>query len=208
MAKKRTEKQQELLEDYRREMKIANRRLQRLEKLAEDPDYENVLKYAYRLAERDVKELGIGDLEKVRYRIPENTNKLQSALRRVREFNKMPTSTKSGIKAVYQKDASNFNRSFGTNFTWSELKDFTSSVDWEGLKKDRGSTVLQKVIRSIMDNKIKPSDIAEAISKHKTIAGQDEVESDWTKRLVEDGLDVSMLYSGTGDFIEDENPFI
>ena len=209
MAKKRTVKQQELLVEYRKQIKIANRRLQRLEKLAEQPEYENVLKYAYRNAERDIKELGIGDISKVRYRIPENTNKLESALRRVKHFNEdLKTTTKSDIDKVYRRDAVNFNKSFGTNFTWDEVKRFTDAVDWERLKKDRGSAVLQKVIKSIMENKVSPDEIQDAIDKHKTIKGQDEVESDWTKRLIEDGLDVSMLYEGTGDFeAADDNPF-
>lgn len=208
---KRTEKQEELLREYRREMKVANERLRQLEKLAQNPKYENVLQYAYRNASRDVKELGIGDLEKVRYRIPTNTNKLESALRRVKEFNAMPTSKKSTIDVVYKQSAVNFNRSFGTNFTWQEVKTFTDAVDWEKLKAERGSATLQKVIKSIMKNGVTPKDIEDANARHKTISGMDSVTSDWTKRLIDEGLDVSMLHSGTADFVPDyanESPFI
>ena len=206
-----TDKQTEILAEYKRVQTRVNKRLENLEKLAKNPGYENVLKYAYRIAERDVKELGIGDTTKVRYRIPYdrktgkyNTNKLKSALRRAKEFEAMITSTKAGIDTTYKNDAIYFNRAFGTNFTWEELRRFMKQSDWDELKANRPSDVIQKVIRTIMKKNITPDQIAAASKNHKTIKGMDAVTSDWTKRLVSEGLDVSMLSQGTAD--KDEQP--
>lgn len=221
MRNQKTPLQEQLLREYRREMKNANRKLRDLEKLAEDPDYEGVLKFAYRIAQRDVKELGLGDLDLTRYRIPYNprtgeynTNKLKAALKRVKEFNEMPTSTKSGIKRLYMKDAANFNRSFGTNFTWQELREFTKKSNWDELKKQYGSAVLVRTIKSHM--KKKPIEEAkkavdDTAKSHKTISKQTSVTDDWMKRLEKQGLAADMLYEGTGNFEpvgDDENPFI
>lgn len=202
-----TEKQKELLQEYRVLRDRANERLRALEKLSSDPEYENVLGYAYRLAARDIKELGIGDADKVRYRTPTNTNKLESAIKRVQNFLDMPTSTKTGIKSTYKTSATNFNKGFGTNFTWQELKSFTDSVDWDKLKAEKSYNVLKKVIRGITQNKITSQDIAEAAAKHKILVGVDKVTSDWTKRLAEQGLDADMLLAGTAKPEEIEIPF-
>ena len=211
-----TSKQDELLKEYRREIKVANERLRQLEILSKQPEFENVLKYAYRLAERDIKELGIGNLDKVRYRVPQkggviNTNKLESALRRVKQFNTgYKTTTKSDIINTYQKDATSLNNKLGTNFTWQEMKTYLDSMEWEKMKKDLGSDVVVKVIKSVTENNVTESDILEAIEHNKTIEGLDGVESDWTKRIYDKyNLNVDDLYSGTEETEDDsDNPFI
>ena len=207
-------------------MKKANRKLRDLEELAKDPDYEGILKFAYRVAKRDVKELGLGDVELARYRIPYdpktgryNTNKLKAALKRVEAFNKMPTSSRMKIKKLYIQDTINFNKAFGTNFTWQELRTFTKKSKWDQLKKDKGSDVIQRAIQHYIkkrpltkEEKEKMSNnVKEASENHKTIAKETSVEDDWMKRLEKAGLAVDMLYKGTGDFVEisdEESPFI
>lgn len=223
MRNQKTQLQEQLLREYRREMKNANRKLRDLEKLAEDPEYEGVLKFAYRVAQRDVKELGLGDLDLTRYRVPYNpktgtynTNKLKAALKRVKDFNAMPTSSKGGIKKLYVKDAANFNRAFGTNFTWQELREFTKASDWDNLKKIHGSAVLVRTIKTYMKykdvnmEKAKKA-VADVSGKHKTIAKETAVVNDWMKRLKKEGLRADLLYSATGDFVPDddnESPFV
>lgn len=200
-------------------MQRANKKLERLEKLAENPEYENVLQYAYRIAARDVKELGLGDIDKVRYRIPYNkktgrynTNKLKAAIKRAENFEKLVTSSKSGIDATYRTDAASFNKAFGTNFTWQELKDFTDAVNWNELKKNYESGTIQRIVRKVVSGKISANDVKNAIEKHKTISGLDKVESAWMKQMYDSGLNPDLLYNGTGDFEElsplEENPFI
>lgn len=207
---KRTDLQKELLEEYRKIAHQNNQRLRELEKLSKTEGYENILKYAYRVAERDVKELGIGDVNKVRYRIPTNTNKLKSALRRAKEFNQMVTSKKSTIDEMYQKDTINFNKAFGTNFTWQELREFTKASNWNELKREKGSAVLQLAIRSVTNKMPKPEDIKAVTDKHKKVS-DDEVAAELVQVLEKDGLKIDMLYKGTGDFVSDDsddNPFI
>lgn len=221
MRNTKTPLQEQLLAEYRREMKKANRKLLALEKLAEDPDYEGVLKFAYRVAQRDVKELGLGDPNLTRYRIPYNpktgqynTNKLKAALKRVQAFNEMPTSSKASIKRLYMKDTINFNRTFGTNFTWQELRTFTKKSQWDKLKKEYGSAVLVKTIKRYMRYKTVNEGIKKEMqreSTNKTIAKQTAVEADWMKRLEKQGLRADLLYEGTGEFVkpdEGESPFI
>lgn len=207
---KRTDLQKELLEEYRKIAHQNNQRLRELEKLSKTEGYENILKYAYSVAERDVKELGIGDVNKVRYRIPTNTNKLKSALRRAKEFNQMVTSKKSTIDEMYQKDTINFNKAFGTNFTWQELREFTKASNWNELKREKGSAVLQLAIRSVTNKMPKPEDIKAVADKHKKVS-DDEVAAELVQVLEKDGLKIDMLYKGTGEFVSDDsddNPFI
>lgn len=200
MPKNQKNTREELLKEYRVKIKVANQRLRELEKLAKsDANYENVLEYAYRVAGRDIKELGIGNLEKVRYRVPKNTNKLKSAINRVDKFLSSPTSTKTGIKNTYEKNAKNFNAYYGTNFTWQELKTFMDVSNFDELKNSKSYNVLNKVIKSITKNNITSKQIQEANEKHKTIHGMDKVQSDWTKRLVNQGLNIDMLLSGTAE---------
>lgn len=216
MAKRKlTEKQVALREEYVKEMRKANQRLRELEKLAQNPDYKNVLNYAYRVAERDVKTLNMmGESGKVRYKIPTNTNRLESALRRVKQFNYgMVTTTKRSIDKYYVKNTENFNKNFGTNFTWQELRHFTKASNWDKLKAEYGSSFLQTVIQS--HQKEKGVNIADEVSKVnenvKTIS-EDKVVSEVSQILAKDGLRFDLLDSATGEYyvedFEEENPFI
>lgn len=208
---KYTERQKELLREYRTLRDRANERLRALEKLSNNPDFENVLGYAYRLVERDVKELGLGDVSKVRYRTPKNTNKLESALKRVKSFLDMDTSTKSGIVDVYMKNTEALNKKFGTNFTWQEMKNYLDSINWNEIKKEYGSGRVIAAIKSLRENNIKAEDIEKNSKKYKVITDSKSVEADWTKRIAQSGLNPDMLYQGTGEFVsateDDEIPF-
>ena len=218
MARKLTKQQEELLKEYRKVAQRANKKLERLEKLADNPDYENVLNYAYRIAARDVKELNLGDTEKVRYRVPYdkktgryNTNMLKAALRRAKEFENMVTSSKTGIDTTYRQDALNFNAAFGTNYTWQELKEFTDAVNWNDLKKQYESGTIQRIIRKVISHEISADKVQSAIENHKTISGLDKVESSWLKQMYDSGLNPDLLFKGTGEFesvSDDESPFI
>lgn len=199
MARSKTEKQEKLLTEYRILRNRANTRLRALEKLAQNPEYENVLKYAYRVAERDIKELGIGDVSKVRFKTPTNTNKLEAAIRRVEKFLESQTSTKTNIDKVYSESAKNLNAKFGTNFTWQEMKIYLDSINWDEKKKEVGSDRLIAAIRTLKSNNITSEDIKAANEKYKIIADDDSVEADWIKTLIEQGLNPDMLFEGTGE---------
>ena len=213
MARKYTDRQKELLQEYRQLRDRANQRLRELEKLAKDPDYQNILGYAYRTAARDVKELGLGDMTKVRYRTPTNTNKLESAIKRVTNFlENTTTSTKTGIDSFYLKNTQTLNEKFGTNFTWQEMKNYLDSINWDDKKKEYGSGRVIAAIKTLRDNNITAEDIKNANQNYKNITDTDSVESDWTERIINAGLSPDMLYEGTGEFVpvtEDaEIPFI
>lgn len=209
MAKRQlTEKQKQLRAEYQKEMWKANKKLERLEALANNPSYEGVLNYAYRVAARDIKNLGIGDSEKVRFRMPSNTNKLEAAIKRAKKFNEMPTSGKRSIDTIYKNNATNFNKAFGTNFTWQELRTFMKQSDWENLDKKYGYKLLKKAIKSYIDKEKAIAGVKDANEQHKNVKS-DEVADEITKKLAADGLKFEMLTSGSGEFVNPEdNPFI
>lgn len=206
--KELTEKQKQLRAEYQKEMWKANKKLERLEKLANNPTYEGVLNYAYRVAARDIKNLGIGDSEKVRFRMPSNTNKLEAAIKRAKKFNAMPTSGKREIDVIYRANAKNFNKAFGTNFTWQELRTFMKQSDWENLDKKYGYKLMKKAIKSYVDKNKAEASVKAANEQHKNVK-PDEVADEIVKSLAKDGLKFDMLTSGTGEFVNpDDNPFI
>ena len=210
-----TDKQIELRQEYLKEMRKANQRLRELEKLAQNPNYENVLKFAYHVAERDVKTLNMMSAnEKVRYKIPTNTNRLQSALKKVKHFNEdLSTTTKRDIDAYYIESTNTFNKYFGTNFTWQELKNFTDASNWNELKKVYGSEFLQTVIHTHQAKKGVdiPSHISKIIQNVKKVV-DDEVINEVSNILEGSGLRFDLMDTATGkyfDYENDENnPFI
>lgn len=202
MARKYTKEQQELLKEYRVKRDRANQQLRELEKLAKKPGYESILKFAYANAARDVKELGLGDLSKIRYRTPKNTNKLKSALNRVNKFlEETKTSTKTGIDTTYTKYAITLNEKFGTDFSWQDMKKYLDSINWDELKKEYGSGRVISVIRSLKENKITAEDVKNSSEKYQAIADTSTVEGEITKILTEKGLNIDMLYN-SGEWVE------
>ena len=192
-------KRQELEREYKKLADRANHRLAELEKLSKNPEYENVLSYAYKVAAKQTSQYNSRiKSEKVRYRVPKNTNQLEAALNDVKDFLNMPTSTKKGINKVYKEGAENFNKSFGTNFTWQEVANFTEKVDFEDLKKTYGSPVLVMVIRSMKSHKVSASDIRRFNETHKTMTG-DEIEDELINRLWKEGITANKL-KGSGEF--------
>ena len=205
MGKNDSEYRAELKARYKKEARLANDRLRSLEKLAQKQGFENVTSYAYRVAMRDIQKNTTARGKGNRFTIPKNTQQLERALRDVERFNASQTATRKGVISLYKQDAANFNRTFGTNYTWQELKGVLDEVNWEDLKKQYGSPVLVKVIKS-MTNKVK--DLSEKdkekvvhqvdskLKQHKNVLG-DEVTSEIADKLASQGLTLQMLTSGT-----------
>lgn len=128
------------LEYYHRLAKVADQRLVRLEEAAGlrkgkagEPGFEKVTTYAYDRAMRDLEVYGEGK----RFNTKPPLNKdgtvdnrlLSEKLADIRAFLSSVTSTKGGIKTVYEQRAQTINDKFGTNFTWTDLADYYRSGD-------------------------------------------------------------------------------
>lgn len=122
----------------------ADKRLVRLEKLTgQNTDtYGNVKAYAYRVAQKAIAHWDTLGKEGKKPRFERNHPKsdleLKMKIKDIQNFLELPTSTKEGIKAVYEKRAKKLNEVFDTDFTWEEWARFGSRGYWE--RKDRKFT--------------------------------------------------------------------
>lgn len=139
---------------YREYMMYAHRadqRLLRLERYADEPYFGSVLQYGYKYAQRSITEMGGGS--RFRSIKIENEDDLRQAMAGVKKFLAAPSSTKQGIKKVYQKRANTINQKFGTNLTWQEM----ASI-WEYIDTQKGGSVNYRSIFRTFDNMKKQED--------------------------------------------------
>lgn len=124
----------DLYKEYKRLADRADKRLLRLERLAEsEPDiYGNVKAYAYRKAQKSIEHWS-GALEKPRFArdTPTSDTELKMKMQDIKAFLEMPTSTKSGITKTYKKRADGLNTKFGTDFTWEDWARFGVRGYWD-----------------------------------------------------------------------------
>lgn len=113
-------------EYYIRLAKVADQRLVRLQKLSEQKGFEAVTSYSYATAMNDLRNFG---QRRFNAKVPDPTTEegaflFREKLAAVKEFLKAPSSTKQGIKSVYQDKVDTMNERYGTNFTWEDMADF------------------------------------------------------------------------------------
>ena len=138
------------LEYYRRLAKMADQRLVRLEKLAQEPGFENVKKYAYAAAMRDIDSYkGAGKGNRFNTAPPKAPTLFREKIIDMRRFLSAPTSSKAGIIDVYKKRAETINQKYGTNFTWQDMADFFQSGDADKMFKEYGSKTVMRAIGTI-----------------------------------------------------------
>lgn len=161
---------------YKRLAKQADQRLVRIEELSglrgKPPvaGYEEAYKYAYRKA-LDMLDQGT----RFNANIPKpGTFEWRERVNAMREFLSSPTSTKSGIKQVYENRVNTLNDRYGTNFTWSELADFFHSGDFGKLRKQGyGSKVIMKAMGKIQQ--AQTDKLVDGMKQRRTAAPEDEV---------------------------------
>ena len=166
-----TKHYEELVKDYRRLAKRADQRLVRLEALSRSSKYENVLKYAYRVAAINIESYGtIKNRPRFNTKPPENSNTLQAKINDIKHFLESVSSTKKGIVSVYEKRADTLNKNIGLKgddkFTWQELADFFQSKSYEKLASSFGSKTVFDTIGKIKKNL---PEIAKAIKDNQKI---------------------------------------
>lgn len=136
---------------YKRLAKAADQRLVRIEELSglrgKPPvkGFENAYKYAYRAA-IDALDEGI----RFNANIPKpGTFEWRERVNAMRKFLSSPTSTKTGIREVYENRVKSINEKYGTSFTWQSLADFFEKGDFDKLTKDYGSKTVVRAIGKI-----------------------------------------------------------
>ena len=145
---------------YKRLAKAADQRLVRIEELSglrgKPPveGFENAYKYAYRAA--------IDSLDKgIRFNanIPKpGTFEWRERVNAMRKFLSSPTSTKTGIREVYENRVNSINEKYGTTFTWQQLADFFEKGDFDKLLQDYGSKTVLRAIGKIHEAQDKLKD--------------------------------------------------
>lgn len=152
------------LEYYRRLAKTADQRLVRLEKLAADrehPEFENVDKFAYARAMRDIEAYGGG--RRFNVKPPEDRRQFNEKISDMLRFLQSPTSTKSGIIEVYEARVGKLNETTGLNMTWQEFAQIAETSGFEKMKeKDYGSDTIFQSIGQVQKSK---EEIKETLDK-------------------------------------------
>ena len=136
----------ELIRDYNKMARAANKQLYRLEQYSNEPGYENITKFAYAKAMKNIKRRFGSD--KIRFGLAnENTDlrRLRGDINAALEFMNSPSRTKSGIKEIYQSRADTINEKYGTSFTWQTMADYYTTGLNAKLDKTYGSKTALKI---------------------------------------------------------------
>ena len=174
-------------------MGSANAKLLNLEKLATKEGYEDIEQFAYRLAQKQIKNIR-GEGYK-RFNIPANTHQLEKTVREMKKFLDMPTSSKAGIDTLYEDNAKFLNEKFGTNYSWQEMAKFLQNVKWDEAKKTFDSETAILMIQGLLEHKtLNPEEIDELLNEHKVDFHTDEVDNDTLNNFVRQNIDWNELF--------------
>lgn len=176
----------ELVKEYRKLAKRADQRLVRLEALSRQSKYENVLKYAYAVAAKNIETYGKPkDRPRFNTKPPANSNTLQAKINDIKLFLKSVSSTKKGIVSMYESRAEKLNKIMklkdGEGFTWQELADFFQTKSYEKIASRFGSDTAFETIGKIKENL---SEIAKAIKDNKKIKVADWKVNDTINKMI------------------------
>lgn len=149
---------EELLGQYKKLAKKADRRLRQLEKLSAQEEFKSATRFAYKQAARDAMEWGASP-DKPRFDIkpPKHKQQLQAKIHDIESFLSKDTSTKQGIVNVYQKSAQSLNehyKEYGLDLTWDQLKPFFDSEAYKKIEKSYGSSVAVRAIARMIKNRM------------------------------------------------------
>ena len=94
----------DLMKEYRRLAKVADQRLVRIEAAKHDKGYGSIEKYAYANAMRSIHSFSGEGAKRFNTKPPDNPQALQRKINDILVFLNSPTTTKSGVKKVYEKN--------------------------------------------------------------------------------------------------------
>lgn len=166
----------ELLKYYKSVAKNADRRLRNLEKLSTQKDFKVADKWAYSAAMRDIHKWSGEAAKRFDVAPPSNIRDLQKKIVEIENFLNAPSSSKTGIKEVYQKKSDTYEDRYGIKLTWSQVGDFWESEGYKSLSdKGYGSKTIMITIGYMQKygDEIKRR-LTEAISKEIHVSKDDE----------------------------------
>jgi hypothetical protein len=192
--------------EYRTKAKKADQRLVRLEALAYEEHFENVLEFAYKGAIRDIqswkKHGQVGGDRRFNTAPPTKLTELEAKIADIDKFLLKSTSSKSGIVKSYKKRANTFNKRYGklygVEFTWEDI-----AIYYEDKKGQREAVKLASktevralaVLKKMTDKKL-AKEIGDSNERVQKITGSDKILAKEINRLMEQGLDYNKLMGG------------
>ena len=153
---KRTLKYDEVLAQYNKLAKKADRRMRELERFSRYEEFENILNYAYKAAVKNIEAWSPpGSDKKPRWQrnAPMDTRSLKAKIKDIENFLNKKTSTVTGVISVYKKRADTINKKYGTSFTWQQLANYFDTGFAEKTNDKYGSKTVLMAIGQIQKSK-------------------------------------------------------
>ena len=126
----------ELEKEYAKLARRADDRLRSIEKLSQDPEFAGVKEYAYKSAIKTIERFGgTNRFGRGKRSMPKTDRKLQAKINAINKFLNTPSSTKTGIIAIYMDRTKTINEAYGTKFTWQSLATFFEMGRFEKLEE-------------------------------------------------------------------------
>lgn len=151
MTKRKVSEYQAEYAEFKKLAKRADQRLIELVRVSKQPGFENITKWAYKRAMRDIQDWSGKDARTFNQGVPKQATEdfglkqLKAKKRDVIDFLNMVTSTKRGTVDMFERKAAALNKYPGVNLTWQDLGGvFENKEDNEFYQKG-GVTYLQSV---------------------------------------------------------------
>jgi hypothetical protein len=192
--------------EYRTKAKKADQRMVRLEALAWEEHFENVLEFAYKGAIRDIqswKKQGTrGGDNRFNTAPPVKLTELEAKIADIDKFLSKTTSSKSGIIKSYKKRAKTFTDrygdQYGVEFTWEDI-----AIYYEDKKGQREAVKLASktevralaVLKKVNDEQM-AGEVLDSKERVQKITGEDKILAKEVNRLLDQGLDYNKLMGG------------
>jgi len=188
----------ELVKIHKTLAKTADRRLLRLEEYSKEENMGNALQWAYARAMRDIKAWSGEEAKRFDTKPPENKHSILAKIKDIQNFIEKPSSTKAGIKGIYQKRAESVNEEYGTDFTWEDIGDFYEGEMYKRLDESFASDTITETVGKMVQekgevkklfeamSKLDAKDVNKFLEKQKIFRGDDAVEDKLIKKMVKE----------------------
>ena len=142
-----------LISEYIKLAKRANKRLYNLEKLSKEKGFENVTKWSYRNALYNIKQRDGNKRFKININKDINIKTLSAMRNEVYNFLNAPTSTKKGIVKLYKEKTETFNKKYNTSWNWQDMANYFEKGGKELFEEKFSSNTALNVLGVFQKNK-------------------------------------------------------
>ena len=185
---------------YRRLATTADKRMQRLVKLQKQEGYKDVLNWAYRTAQLDIKKWSGDNHSRFLTKPPEDPERLLAKISDIQKFLEAPTSSKARIEKFTKKALNTFSEKYGNGykFTFSDLARLYErdvAADWS--TKFGSKTALKAIATIKKMSRSSAYKLKKAIQEGKDVdikTDDSEVRDTVIKALKDDDLKLSRLF--------------